>query len=124
MKDRRIIEELTIEELEEVLRIRKREARLERLRQMGKDADASTFDPLAPRPAVEPQPVPLPTDHRRFQEEGATTIVSSAAFAEGPLQTVATATPSKIMIPTLLRFSDAARHISWASIVTVLLMRM
>jgi sortase A len=72
MKDRRIIEELTIEELEEVLRIRRREARLERLRQMGKDADAGSFDPLAPRLAVEPQPASLPTDHRRFQDAGAT----------------------------------------------------
>jgi sortase A len=72
MKDRRIVEELTIEELEEVLRIRRREARLERLRQMGKDADAGTFDPLAPKLAVEPQPAPLPTDHRRFQDAGAT----------------------------------------------------
>jgi sortase A len=72
MKDRRIVEDLTIEELEEVLRIRRREARLERLRQMGKDADVGTFDPLAPKPAVEPQLVPLPTDHRRFQDEGAT----------------------------------------------------
>jgi sortase A len=72
MKDRRIVEELTIEELEEALRIRRREARLERLRQMGKDADEGAFDPLAPQPAVEPQPAPLPTDHRRFQDAGAT----------------------------------------------------
>jgi sortase A len=72
VKDRRIVEELTIEELEEVLRIRKREARLERLRQMGEDADAGLFDPLAPKPAVEPQPQSLPTDHRRFQDAGAT----------------------------------------------------
>ncbi|MFL7792554.1 MAG: sortase [Anaerolineae bacterium] len=72
MKDRRIVDELTIEELEEVLRIRRRDARMERLRQMGKDADGSTFDPLAPRPAVEPQPLPLPTEHRRFQDAGAT----------------------------------------------------
>ena len=71
MKDRRTVDELSIEELEEVLRIRKREARLERLRQLGKDAEANGFDPLAPRP-VEPQPPPLPTDYRRFQDAGAT----------------------------------------------------
>jgi sortase A len=71
MKDRRTVDELSIEELEEVLRIRKREARLERLRQLGKDAEANGFDPLAPRP-VEPQPPPLPTDYRRFQGAGAT----------------------------------------------------
>jgi len=70
-KDRRIVDELSIEELEEVLRVRKMEARIERLRQMGKDGEASTLDPLAPKP-VEPQPPPLPTDHRRFGDEGAT----------------------------------------------------
>ncbi len=84
MKDRRTVEELTIEDLEEVLRIRKREARLERLRQMGKDADAGTFDPLAPKPAVEPQPVPLPTDHRRFQDEGATAQYRVHTLDESP----------------------------------------
>jgi sortase A len=84
MKDRRIVEELTIEDLEEVLRIRKREARLERLRQMGKDADAGTFDPLAPKPAVEPQPVPLPTEHRRFQDEGATAQYRVHTLDESP----------------------------------------
>lgn len=71
MKDRRTVDELSIEELEEVLRIRKREARLERLRQLGREAEASGFDPLAPEP-VEPQPSPLPEEHRRFQDEGAT----------------------------------------------------
>jgi sortase A len=84
VKDRRIVEELTIEDLEEVLRIRRREARLERLRQMGKDADAGAFDPLAPKPAVEPQPVPLPTDHRRFQDEGATAQYRVHALDESP----------------------------------------
>jgi sortase A len=84
MKDRRIVEELTIEELEEVLRIRRREARLERLRQMGKDGDAGTFDPLAPKPAVEPQPAPLPTDHLRFQDEGATAQYRAHALDQSP----------------------------------------
>ena len=36
MKDRRAVDELSIDELEEILRIRKREARLERLRQLGR----------------------------------------------------------------------------------------
>jgi len=84
MKDRRIVEDLTIEELEEVLRIRRRDARLERLRQMGKEAEVFTFDPLAPKPAVEPQPVPLPTDHRRFQEAGATAQYRAHALDESP----------------------------------------
>ena len=71
MKDRRTVDQLSIEELEEILRIRKRQARLERLRQLGNEAKGSTLDPLAPEP-VEPQPPPLPTDHRRFQNRGAT----------------------------------------------------
>jgi len=71
MKDRRAVDELSIEELEEILRIRRRDARLERLRQLGKEADLSGFDPLAPK-SVEAQPPSLPTDYRRFQEAGAT----------------------------------------------------
>lgn len=81
MKDRRTVDELSIEELEEVLRIRKREARLERLRHLGKEAEASGFDPLAPRP-VEPQPPPLPTDYRRFQDAGATAQYRAHALDE------------------------------------------
>jgi sortase A len=71
MKDRRTVDELSIEELEEVLRIRKREARLERLRRLGKGVEAGARDPLAPE-RVEPLPPPLPEDHRRFQDAGAT----------------------------------------------------
>ena len=73
MKDRRSVGELSIEELEETLRVRKREARLERLRQLGKDAEANRIDPLSPKP-IDPQSPPLPTDHRRYQEAGATAL--------------------------------------------------
>lgn len=82
MKDRRPIDELSIEELEEVLRIRRREARLERLRQMGKDGNGGAFDPLAPKPAIVPQPSPLPTDHRRFQDTGAISQFRAHTVAE------------------------------------------
>jgi sortase A len=71
MKDRRTVDELSIDELEEVLRVRKREARLERLRRMGKDVEAGGFDPLAQK-QVESQPPSLPMDYRRFQDAGAT----------------------------------------------------
>jgi sortase A len=71
LKDRRPVGELSIEELEEVLHIRKRDARLERLRQLGKNVEADGFDPLAPSP-IDPQSPTLPTDHRRFREAGAT----------------------------------------------------
>lgn len=70
-KDRRAVDELSIEELAEVLRVRKMEARMERLRQMGKNVEAGGFDPLAPRP-VKPQSPLLPTAHRRFGDAGAT----------------------------------------------------
>jgi sortase A len=71
MKDRRTVDELSIEELEEILRIRKREARLERLRQLGREAGGNGLDPLAPKPVEQPLPS-LPTDYRRFQDAGAT----------------------------------------------------
>jgi len=71
MKDRRTVDELSIEELEEVLRVRKREARMERLRRLGDAAQARGFDPLAPEP-IEPSAHPLPTEHRRFEDTGAT----------------------------------------------------
>ena len=81
MKDRRAVDQLSIEELEEILRIRKRKARLERLRQLGKEAGANGFDPLAPKP-VEPQLLPLPTAHRRFQDTGATVQYRARALDE------------------------------------------
>ena len=83
MKDRRTVDELSIEELEEILRVRKREARLERLRQLGKEGGASGFDPLAPKP-VEPRQPSLPTDHRRFQDAGATAQYRARALDEPP----------------------------------------
>ena len=78
MKDRRSVDELSIEELEEILRIRKAEARLERLRRM--KGPVEPVDPLAPEPA-EPPPPPLPSDHLRYQEEGA-----SAGFRARPVE--------------------------------------
>ena len=81
MKDRRTVDELTIDELEEVLRVRKREARLARLRRLGKEAEAGAFDPLAPKP-LEPQPPPLPADHLRFEDAGATSRYRAHALDE------------------------------------------
>jgi sortase A len=69
VKDRRTVDELSIEELEEILRIRRAEARLERLRKM--QGPLPPVDPLAPEPAAA-EPRPLPDEHLRFQEEGAT----------------------------------------------------
>lgn len=81
MRDRRPVDELSIEELEQILCVRKREARLERLRQLGDRAEVGGLDPLAPGP-VETQSSPLPTDHRRFQDEGATAYYRASAVGE------------------------------------------
>ena len=70
MKDRRTVDELSIEELEEIVRLRKREARLERLRRQGKEPNGAR-DPLAPEPR-DPVSPSLPTGHRKYQEVGAT----------------------------------------------------
>ncbi len=85
MKDRRTVDELSIEELEEVLRVRKREARLERLRQLGKEGGAGGFDPLAPQ-SMEPRSPSLPTEHRRFQDTGATAQYRARALDGSPVE--------------------------------------
>ena len=81
MKDRRTVDDLSIEELEEILRVRKREARLERLRRLGRESEASAYDPLAPQP-MEPQLPPLPTDYRRFGDVGTTAQFRARAVDE------------------------------------------
>jgi sortase A len=68
-KDRRTVDELSIEELEEILRVRKAQARMERIRK-SKGA-MPVVDPLAPEP-VESPPRDLPDGHRQFREQGAT----------------------------------------------------
>jgi sortase A len=83
MKDRRPVDELSIEELEGIVRIRRRDARLERLRRLGKDTDVRGLDPLAPR-AAEPVPAPLPTDHRPFADIGATAGYRPRALTGSP----------------------------------------
>jgi len=81
MKDRRPVDELSIEELEEILRIRKAEARLERLRRM--KGPVPPVDPLAPQPVGSGLP-PLPDRHRHFQEEGATAGFRARPVDEEP----------------------------------------
>jgi sortase A len=95
MKDRRSVDELSIEELEGILRVRKREARLERLRQLGREAEASGLDPLAPKP-IEPQSPPLPVDYRRFQDAGATAQFRPYAVDESVAEKEAQRQPHRI----------------------------
>jgi len=56
MKDRRTVDELSIEELEAILKLRKREARLARLRQRGRPVPEERRAPLKPAP-----PAPRPS---------------------------------------------------------------
>jgi len=81
MKDRRTVDELSIQELEEILRVRKRQTRLERLRQLDKEAEGNTLDPLAPK-AAGPEMPPLPTDYRHFRDSGATAQYRAHALDE------------------------------------------
>ncbi len=79
MRDRRSVDELSIEELEEILRIRKAQARLERLRKAR--GPLVPRDPLAPeRPEAEVELPPLPDEHRLYADEGA-----SAGFRARPV---------------------------------------
>ncbi len=89
-KDRRSVDELSIEELEEILRVRKREARLERLRQLGKDVEPRGLDPLTPRLA-DPPPTPLPNEHRRFGDVGATAQYRPRTVEDGDATSTAPA---------------------------------
>jgi len=62
MRDRRPVDELTIEQLEEILRVRKREARLTRIRQQGKTAP--------PASSTTAQATTEPSSERRRSSEG------------------------------------------------------
>ncbi|MGB9777248.1 MAG: sortase [Anaerolineae bacterium] len=80
MRDRRSVDELSIEELEEILRIRKAQARLERLRKAR--GPLVPRDPLAPeRPEAEVEIPPLSDAHLRYADEGA-----SAGFRARPVE--------------------------------------
>jgi sortase A len=76
MKDRRFVDELDVEELERILLIKRREARLARLRQGG-DADQTVGrDPLEPPPPPSVPP-PVSTAHREFRGLGASATYRS-----------------------------------------------
>jgi sortase A len=70
MRDRRRVDELSIGELEEILRVRRREARLKHLRHAVAGVGESSVDPLAQQ--LTPGQQVLPTDHARFREVGDT----------------------------------------------------
>lgn len=87
MKDRRTVDELSIEELEEILRVRKRTARLERLRQ--RDGQAESLNPLrSPDVPDRSSPSSCPTEHRKFGDVGATTSYRARPVDEPPVEEV------------------------------------
>lgn len=87
MRDRRTVDELSIEELEEILRLRKAQARLERLRRL-KGAPPPR-DPLVPERPEASSPS-LPTGHRDYADEG-----GSAGFRARPVEPEAQPRPSR-----------------------------
>lgn len=70
MKDRRYVDELTIEELEEALRVRRREARLKRLGEK-QGRPGRLVDPLRPMPAPQHAPVESPAARARGRQYSA-----------------------------------------------------
>jgi len=69
MKDRRRTDDLSIEELERILLVKRREARLARLRHQDHLAHPVGRDPVEPAPPAGARP--LSTIHRQFQGVGA-----------------------------------------------------
>lgn len=82
MRDRRPVDELSIEELERILRIRKRQARLERLRRLGKGAPLPAVDPLVEKPEERPVPLTLPYEGFSFGNTGALAQLRPQAIDE------------------------------------------
>lgn len=83
MRDRRSVDELSIEELEEILRIRKAQARLERLRKAR--GPLLPRDPLSPeRPEGNSEPPPLPDEHLRYADAGASVGFRARPVDEEP----------------------------------------
>lgn len=70
MKDHRSVDNLSIEELERILLVKRREARLLRLRRMDRSEHIVGRDPLEPAPPA-PTPPPISTAYRQFQDVGA-----------------------------------------------------
>lgn len=82
MKDRRSVDDLSIGELERILLIKRREARLERLRRMKGSQRVTGRDPLEPEPPIPVQP-PNPTAQRQFQGLGASANYHSMEVDDG-----------------------------------------
>lgn len=69
MPDRRVVDDLTIEQLEEVLRVKKREARLERLKKLEQSGRRRSDISLAELEASEQRAAAPPIAHESFLQE-------------------------------------------------------
>lgn len=69
MRDRRVVDDLTIEELEEVLRIKKREARLERLKKLEESGRRRSDVSLAELEGSSQRAAAPPVEHQSFLQE-------------------------------------------------------
>jgi sortase A len=103
MKDRRNVDDLSVEELERVLLIKRREARLARVRQMDSADQVVGRDPLEPPPPPSVPP-PLSTVHRQFQGIGASANYHSVEVGEGRWQSKGV---------RIIRWLEAPLHINW-----------
>jgi len=95
MRDRRTVDELSIEELEEILRIRRRDARLERLRRKRGGEDLSAIDPLRSHSA-EVDRFQLTNGHQRNRDVGGTAQFRSQVLEERPEEQSAESSGYKI----------------------------
>jgi sortase A len=82
LKDRRSVDDLSIEELERILLIKRREARLARLRQQSPAQQVLGRDPLETE-ATSPASPPIPTTHRQFRDVGASASYRAVEVDDG-----------------------------------------
>lgn len=82
MKDRRFVDDLSVEDLERILLVKRREERLARVRQMDCSDRVVGRDPLEPAIPSSGLP-PIPTTHRQFQGMGASASYRSVEVEDG-----------------------------------------
>ena len=82
MKDQRYVDDLDVEELERVLLIKRREARLDRVRKSRHLNELQGRDPLEPVPPTS-VPQPVSDDHQQYQGVGASASYHSVEVEHG-----------------------------------------
>lgn len=115
MRDRRPVAELSIEELEEILRVRKREARLARLRQQGK-----TPPPESPPPAADA----LPGEPMRRRASGGPSRYSAVIETEGEKRSERRGIQWRWVWDRFLLFIEILAVLGFALVVVELLLTM